>query len=315
MSTESSAAAPAESGYQFPITGFFRSIAVLVHADLVKLSSYWVIIAGYGAMVAIAVIGAYLFYLAEQATTMRAGSGWDFGINLVLRCIDFGAPILYVMVCILFSLEVSNKTIKYILTRPVTRVELILSKYVTATLMFALALVIFWVIALIAGKLTYGLGDLYQFGYKQFSAVYILEQILICTVMLMIPCVAIAAMALMVSTYSSTMGGAIIIGLIFWVFFQILGILPAKLGFNYTWQGIPHSIPYVLLGFPSQRVAPLLVLDSISQGEKIRTWLGVPWGDHECNWIIWKMIITCGIYFVIFFTASVLGVRKRDFTL
>jgi len=286
--------------------GFVSTVIKLVHADIIKLSNYWVIIAGYGAMVGIAGLGAYLIYHAEQAIAITSGSGYAFAISLVLRCIDFGAPILYVMICILFSLEVSNSTIKYILTRPVTRMELIISKYITAMLMFVLAIAIFWVIALATGGYFYGLGDLVENEYVIFSSWYMYKEMLIGTLFLLIPCAAIAAMALMVSTYSSTMGGAIIIGLIVWVFFQILGLIPSSLGIDFMWNGEQQLFPYVTFGFPSQRYVPMYILDDLPTGIEIRTW----W-----TWDIQKMIFVSSAYFVIFFVASIIGVKKRDFVL
>jgi ABC-type transport system involved in multi-copper enzyme maturation permease subunit len=285
---------------------FFRTIALLVYSDLVKLSHYWVIIFGYLAIVALAVVGAYLFHLIFDFAKLRTMTGWDFSINLVLRCVDLGGAIIYVMICILFALEVSNKTIKYILTRPVTRLELILSKYVTAMLMFVLAYAIFWAIALAAGAYYYGLGDFYQFDYLVFPASYLVKHIVYGTLIALIPCAAIAAMALTVSAYSSTMGGAIIIGLIFWVFFQILGLLPKELGFTFTWHGELYLFPYITFGFPSLRWVPFYIMDDLAQGQEISSW----W-----SWETVNMTIISVFYFIIFFTASVIGVMKRDFTL
>ena len=285
---------------------FIRTIAKLVQADIIKLANYWVVIAGYAAMVGIASLGAYLIFHAEQAIAIKSGSGYAFAISLVLRCVDFGAPILYVMICILFALEVSNSTIKYILTRPVTRLELIISKYITAMLMIILAIAIFWVISLATGWYFYGLGDLVENEYKIFSASYMYKEMLIGTIMLLIPFAALAAMALMISTYSSTMGGSIIIGLIAWVFFQILGLIPTTLGITFSWKGEEHLFPYMTIGFPSQRYVPMYILDDLPTGLPIETW----W-----TWDIQKMILICGIFFIVFFIISVIGVKKRDFTL
>ena len=310
MSTEKQAVELREVVHpvSLPLRGldFISTVVKLVHADIIKLANYWVIIAGYGAMVGIAGLGSYLIYHAEQAIAVTSGSGYAFAISLMLRCIDFGAPILYVMVCILFSLEVSNSTIKYILTRPVTRMELIISKYVTAMLMFLLAIAIFWAIGLFTGWYFYGLGDLVENEYVIFKAGYMYKEMLIATLFLLIPCASIAAMALMVSTYSSTMGGAIIIGLIAWVFFQILGLIPTSLGITFTWGGEEHLFSYITLGFPSQRYVPMYILDDLPTGIQIRSW----W-----TWDTQKMVFVSGIYFTIFFIASVIGVKKRDFAL
>jgi ABC-type transport system involved in multi-copper enzyme maturation permease subunit len=307
MSTEQ-AVNKAEAGGSLlaRIVDFFVTVAKLVQADIIKLANYWVVIAGYAAMVGIAGLGSYLIYHAEQAIAIKSGSGYAFAISLVLRCVDFGAPILYVMICILFALEISNSTVKYILTRPVTRMELIISKYVTAMLMIMLAIAIFWAIALIAGGYSYGLGDLVENEYVIFSSYYMYKEMLIGTLLLLIPFAAIAAMALMVSSYSSTMGGSIIIGLIAWVFFQILGLIPATLGITFTWHGEKHLFSYVTIGFPSQRYVPMYMLDDLPTGIQIQNW----W-----TWDIQKMIFISAIFFIIFFTASVIGVKKRDFTL
>lgn len=278
----------------------------LVYTDLVKLSRYWVVLAGYAAMVGIGLLGAYLVYHGEQAIKITSGSGYAFAISLVLRCVDFAAPILYVMICILFAMEVSNSTVKYLLTRPITRMELILSKYVTALLMIVAAVAIFWAIGLITGGYYYGLGDLEENGYKIFSMSYMFKQMAIGSLFLLIPFVTIAAMALMISTYSSTMGGAIIIGLIFYFFFQILGLIPNTLGISFTWKGEPHLFPYMTVGFPSQRFVPMYILDDLPTGIPIDSW----W-----VWDIKKMIITSIIFFVIFFVTSVIRVKRRDFVL
>jgi ABC-type transport system involved in multi-copper enzyme maturation permease subunit len=310
MSTETAAEADGGRGPATRVLLWARDFAVtvvkLVHADVIKLSHYWVIIAGYAAMVGIAALGAYLIYHAEQAIAIKSGSGYAFAISLVLRCIDFGAPIIYVMICILFSIEVSNSTIKYILTRPVTRMELIISKYITALIMFLLAILIFWVIGLFTGGWFYGLGDLVENEYVIFNAGYMYKEMIIATLYLMIPCAAIAAMALMVSTYSSTMGGAIIIGLIIYVFFQILGLIPNSLGITFAFRGEEVLFPYMTLGFPSQRFVPMYILDDLPTGIEIDTW----W-----KWDIQKMVFISSAYFMIFFIASVIGVKKRDFTL
>lgn len=286
--------------------GFVATVARLVQADLIKLSHYWVVIAGYIAMVGIACLGAYLSYLAEQAVAIKSGSGYAFAISLVVRCVDLGAPIIYVMICILFAIEVSNSTVKYILTRPVTRMELIVSKYVTALLMVIAAIMIFWVIGLITGGYYYGLGDLTENEYVIFKQGYMFKECVIGTLFVLIPFMTLAAMALMISTYSNTMGGAIIIGLIGYFFFQILGLIPNTLGLTVNIGGEPQLLSYMTLGFPSQRFVPLYILDDLPTGIPIDNW----W-----VWDIQKMVIICAVFFVAFFVISVIGVKKRDFTL
>ncbi len=117
---------------------------------------------------------------------------------------DFGSLILYVMICLLFALEISHSTIKCILTRSVTRLELILSKYLTALVMIAVTLFIFWSVALGAAWYYYGLGDLTENEYVIFEASYMLGKIAVGSLLLLIPMAAMAAMALAVSTFSST---------------------------------------------------------------------------------------------------------------
>ena len=274
----------------------------LVRTDLTKVFRYWVVLAGYASMFGIALLGAYLVYHGEQAVRITSGSGYAFAISLVLRCVDFGAPILYVMLCILFALEVGNQTIKCILSRPITRLELILSKYLTALIMIVLCLAIFWIVGLLTGWHYYGLGDLTENKYLLFRAGYLYKEMAIGFVFLLIPFLTIASLALMISAFSSTTGGAVIIGLIAYVFFQILGLIPNTLGIHLG----EKLLPYATLGFPSQRYVPLYILDDLPTGVPIDTW----W-----TWDIQKMILVCSIYFVIFFTISIIAVKKRDFVL
>ncbi len=299
MSTESEVkkGGPAE----FP-----RGVARLVYADAVKLSHYWLIIGGYAAILGTALLGAYLVYHAEQAVAIKSGSGYAFAISLVIRCVDFAAPIIYLMICLLFALEVSNSTVKYILTRPITRMQLIISKYITAMLMVLIAFGIFWGVALVTGWYYYGLGDLTENEYVIFSSAYMFREIIIGTMLLLIPFAAIAAMALMVSAFSSTMGGAMLMGLIAYIFFQILGLIPNTLGITVSWGGEEHLFSYMTFGFPSQRFVPMYILDDLPTGIEIASW----W-----TWDIQKMVFICSIFFAIFFIVSIIGVKKRDFTL
>lgn len=308
MSTEVAANAPAglASRALAAVWDFFATVVKLVYADLVKLSRYWVVLMGYIAMMALALIGAYLSHYVEQSVKIQSGSGYAFAVSLMIRCIDFGVPIIYVMTCILFSMEVSAHTIKYLLVRPITRLQLIVSKYVTALLMFAAAVAIFWVIALLTGHYYYGLGDLVENEYLIFKATYMFKEMLIGSLFLMVPCLAIASMAVAVSTYSSTMGGSIIVGLILWIFFQILGILPKSMGVHFTFRGEELMIPYISIGFPSQRFLPFYMLDNLATGLEVSTW----WTQDVAI-----MIVICGAYFSLFFLISVIGVLRRDFTL
>jgi len=288
----------ADSELRAALLAYFR----LVRTDLTKLFRYWVVLAGYAAMFGIALLGAYLVYHGEQAIRVTSGSGYAFAISLVLRCVDFGAPILYVILCILFALEVGNQTIKCILSRPITRLELILSKYITALFMIGICLLIFWTVGLLTGWYYYGLGDLTENEYVLFRAGYLFKEMAIGTLFLLIPFLTIASLALMISAFSSTTGGAVIIGLIAFVFFQILGLIPNTLGFHFG----EKLFPYATFGFPSQRYVPLYLLDDLPTGVPIDTW----W-----TWDIQKMLIICSVYFVIFFSISILAVKKRDFVL
>ncbi len=291
-----------ERGPFFRFLLFWVHVGRLVRMDIGKLLGYWVIIAGYAAMAGIGMLGAYLVYHLEQAARLTSGSGYAFAISLMIRCVDFGAPIIFVLLCILFALEVSNQTVKCILTRPITRLELIASKYITAMLMILAALLIFAVIGLATGKYYYGLGDLVENEYVIFSSWYMYKQMLIGFALLFLPFMTLAALALMVSAFSSTMGGSIIIALIWYFFFQIIGLIPNSLGFHVG----DHFFPYMTFGFPSQRWVPLYMLDDLPTGIPIDTW----W-----TWDIQKMIIICGIFFAVFFITSIITVKKRDFVL
>ncbi len=283
-----------------------RSVTRLVRADLVKLGHYWVVVAGYGAMVVFAAAGAVLIYGAQQATAVTSGSGWQFAISAMFRFLDFGSMILYVMLCLIFAIEVSNSTVKCILTRSVTRSELILSKYVTAMLMVILTIVLFWFVALSTGWYFYGLGSLTENDYLLFSATYLCQQIVIGTLFLLIPFAALAAMALMVSTFSSTMGGAIVIGLLLFFLFQTLSVIPASLGIPIEWNGEEFLIPFGTIGFPAQIFVPLYMLDDVATGIAVDRW----W-----SWEIQKMTAVSVFFFTIFFCTSLVTVQKRDFTL
>lgn len=288
------------------IADSLMTIARLVRADLTKLSRYWVVVAGYVAIVVIAVPGAMLTHFAEQAASLTSSSGYDFAFSLMLRCLDVSMSILYVMMCILFALDVANSTLKYILTRPVTRMELLLSKYVTATLMILLTLVLLWAGCLGAGWAYYGLGDLTENEYVIFEAGTMFWHIGIATIFLTIGLVATASMALAVSSYSSTMGGAIIVGLILYSFFGALTLIPASLGLTFEWSGQELLLPYSSLAFPNQVFVPMYVLDDLPTGIPIESW----W-----TWDIVRMTAICALFSAFFFAIAAFGVRKRDFTL
>jgi ABC-type transport system involved in multi-copper enzyme maturation permease subunit len=282
------------------------TVARLVRADLVKLSRYWVILAGYGAIAGIALPGAVLAYHAEQAIRVTSGSGYTFAISLMSRFLDLAAPILFVMMCILFALDVSHAAIKYILTRPVTRLQLLISKYVTAAIMVAASLALLWTISLGAGWYYYGLGDLTENEYLLFEGGYVLRQIALASLFIFVAHLAVASLAICVSAYSSTMGGAIIIGLILFLFFDAMALVPASLGFRFELGGQERLLPWMLLGFPSQIYVPMYLLDDLPTGVPIQSWWS---GDVR------RMLGVCGGFALLFFTLAALGVRKRDFAL
>ncbi len=286
--------------------GSLGTVLRLVRADLVKLSRYWVIVAGYAAMLGFAGFGAVVAYHAEQTAAVTSSSGWDFAFSLMFRYLDFGSMILFVMLCILFAIEVSNSTIKCILTRSVTRTELMLSKHVTAGLMTLLSVSMLWGVALGGGWYFYGLGSLTENEYVIFSSGYMSGQILIGTLFLLIPCAALASLALMVSTFSSTMGGAIVVGLILYMMSGTLGLIPASLGIPFEWNGQARVLPFGTVSLPTQVLVPMFTLADLPTGIPIERW----W-----SWDIQKMTFVSVVLFAIFFSVSLVAIRKRDFTL
>lgn len=286
--------------------GFLRSVARLVRADVTKLSRYWVVVAGFGAVLVIAVSGMMVFHRIEQMANVTSNSGYDFALSVMNRLVDVSMPIVYVLVCILFAIDVSNSTVKYILTRPVTRMELLCSKYVTAFGMMALTVVLLWTVALSGGAAYYGLGDLTENDYVIFHASYVLGQFAIGTFFLLFGLASVAALGVAVSTFSSTMGGAIIIGLILYFVLEMLSAIPASLGVTLSLGGESILLPFSSLGLPNQPLIPLGVLDDLTAGVPIESWWIAP---------IQQMLAVCGGYLAVFFAVSAVGVRKRDFTL
>ncbi len=291
-----------------PITDFMVTVLRLVYADLVKLTHYWVIIFGYVAMFVIAIAGAMLFHYFEQKFGfVKSNSGYDFAIKWVTECVQYSAPFIYVMVCILFAMEVSNSTVKNLLTRPVTRIELIISKYITAMLMIVAALFIFWAVSLFMGWLYHGLGPLVDDTENEcFSMAHMFRQMGMGTLFIMIPFLAMASMALMVSSYSSTMGGAIIIGFIIFMFFEIMAVVPLQTEMSLIYHDNTYSLPIKTFFFTALRSKPLMLLDDLATCMRIYTW----W-----KWEMISMTVICGAYFLVFFITSLLGVKLRDFTI
>ncbi|MAE94307.1 MAG: hypothetical protein CL910_06570 [Deltaproteobacteria bacterium] len=285
---------------------FGRTVARLVRADVTKLSHYWVVLIGFCAIFVLAVPGTMLFHWAEQAANVASNSGYDFALSVVNRLVDAATPIVYVLICILFAIDVSNSTLKCILTRPVTRMELLCSKYVTALGMVLLMVTMLWVVALGAGAFYHGLGDLTENDYVIFEGSYVLGQFAIGTGFVLLCLSAVAALGVTVSTFSSTMGGAIIIGMILFFFFDMASVIPASLGFTLSLGGEPLHVPLSTLGFTNQLLVPLDLLGDLPTGIPIRTW----WTPE-----ILRMVVTCTTYFWIFFAISAVGIRRRDFTL
>ncbi len=278
----------------------------LVGADLEKLSRYWVILAGYLAMLAFAVLGAIGVHAVEEVLDVRSSSGWGFALSMMLRYLDFGGLILYVMICLLFAIEITHSTIKCILTRSITRMELVVSKYLTAMVMIVVTLVIFWCVALGAGWYYYGLGDLTENEYVIFEASYLLGKILVGSLFLLLPLAALASMALLISIHSSTMGGAIVVGLISFFFLQTLSMVPANLGFTVAWGDEVRLVSWGTFGIPSQLFVPMYVLDDLPTGIHIHSW----W-----SWSVQKMTFVCAAFFLLCFAGSAVGLQRRDFTL
>lgn len=285
---------------------FGRTVARLVRADVTKLSHYWVVLAGYGAILVLAIPGAMVFHWAEQAANVTSNSGYDFALSVVNRLLDASTPIVYILICILFAIDMSNSTIKCILTRPVTRMELLCSKYVTAFAMVLLMVVMVWGVALGAGAFYHGLGDLTENDYVIFEGSYVLGQFAIGTGFVLLCLAAVAAMGVTVSTFSSTTGGAIIIGMILFFFFDMASLIPASLGVTLPLGGEGLHVPYNILGFTNQLLIPLDLLGDLPTGIPIRTW----WTPE-----IRRMVATSSAYLGIFIAISALGIRNRDFTL
>jgi len=290
---------------QGEFSGFsLKRFLLLVRTELIKLFSFWLIQGGYVALLGIALIASYLVYHIEQAVKLASGSGYAFTIGLLLRGADIGASILFLMMCVIFSIEMNYGTLKNILTRSVTRTEMMLAKYLTAWIMIILAIGIFLAVGLGMGAHYYGLGDLTEDGYLLFSRWVMFKELAIALLFLMIPLIAISSLAMFISSFSSTMGG-----------FDLLGIIPNNLGIKIG----GHFLPYATFGFPTQRFVPLYILDDLPAGIPIQSWW--VWDIQKmviiCGiWWVWdiqKMVIICGIYFIIFFSLSLLVIKKRDF--
>ena len=113
-------------------------------------------------------------------------------------------------------------------------------------------------------------------------------------------------MAIAVSTYSSTMGGAIIVGLVLRGFVSALTVLPATLGFEIAWGGNAYHFPWSSFAFTSQLFVPMYVLDDLPTGIEIESW----W-----PWDVVRMVLVSSVYGVFFFALAARAVRQRDFVL
>jgi len=285
------------------LRGFsLKQFLVLVKVEIYKMINYWAIRGGYIAMVGIALFASYLTFHIEQAVKLTSGSGYAFAIGLLLRGIDIGCPIIFLMICMVFSTEMTFGTLKNILIRPVTRIEMMVAKYISAWFMIVIALGIFLTVGLAMGKYYYGLGDLTEDGYLLFKRTEMFKELFYAMCLVMVPFIAMSALAMMISSLSSTMGGAMIIGIIAYFFFDLVGLIPNTLGLTVA----GHFIPYHIFGFPTLRFIPMTILDDLPAGVPIATW-----------WVpdVQRMVIVCSIYFTIFFIASLIIVRRRDFTL
>ena len=288
------------------VLDFACSVGRLARADLTKLGRYWVVLAGFAAMLAFAVPGTVVFHWVEQAANVTSSSGWDFALSVMNRMLDVSTPILYVLICILFAIDVSNSTVKYLLTRPITRMELLCSKYLSALVMVLLTVALLWSVALGGGAFYHGLGDLEENGYVIFSGGYVAAQFAVGTGFVLLGLATVAALGVMVSTFSSTMGGAIIVGLILYFFFDLLTLIPVSLGPTFTLGGETVHLPWNLLGFTKQTLVPFEVLAELPTGVPIRSW----WTPAML-----RMVATCLAFTSLFFAISAVAVRRRDFTL
>ena len=281
------------------------TIVRLVRADMMKLSRYWVVIVGYAAMLIVSVPGARLYHLAETTANVTSESGYDFAFGLMLRALDFSQSILFMMMCLLFTVDVANSTLKYVLTRPVTRLELLLSKYATSMVMIAATILLLWASSLGMGWWYYGLGDLTENEYVIFEATTVFRHIGIATLWISLGLLSMASLAIAVSTFSSTMGGAIVIGLITFFVFGALTVIPASMGFSVEIGGETHLIPWSTAAFMNQLFVPMYMLDDLPTGVPIDSW----W-----TWEIQRMAAVTLLSTLVFFIIAAVGIHKRDVT-
>ena len=282
------------------------TIARLVRSDLIKLSRYWVVIAAYGAIVAVTVGGAVLYHVAEQTARIESGSGYDFAFAVMLRSLDFSRSILFLMFCLVFTLDTANATLKYVLTRPVTRLELLLSRYATAFVMIVATLALLWAGSLGTAAWYYDLGALRENEYVIFGAATMAGHIAVATLLIALVMMATASMAVAVSTYSTTLGGAILIGLVLFTTFGALSLVPVTFGFDVPWGDGTVRIPWSSAAFMNQVFVPMYMLDDLPTGIAIETW----WTEEVRR----MLFVSCG-FAGAFFAVAALGAHRRDYTL
>lgn len=282
------------------------TVARLVRSDLLKLSRYWVVLGAYGAMAVVAVGGAALYHLAEARASIHSGSGWDFAFAVMLRSLDFSRSVLFLMFCLVFTLDTANATLKYVLTRPVTRLELLASRYATALVMIAATLALLWAGSLGAAAWYYDLGALTENDYVIFPAATMARHVAIATGLVAIVLLSIASLAVAVSTYATTMGGAILTGLVLFTMFGTLGLVPASLGVDVPWDGGTVHVPYSTASFMNQVFVPMYLLDDLPTGIPIDTW----WTAEVRRMLAVSLGTT-----LVFGAIAAAGAHRRDYTL
>ena len=72
-----------------------------------------------------------------------------------------------------------------------------------------------------------------------------------------------------------------------------------------AWES-PLGVPWSALSFPTRIFVPIYVLSDVPTGIPIQSW----WTTDLA-----RMVAVSGGWTLFFFTISVVGVRKRDFTL
>lgn len=283
-----------------------RTIARIVRFDLFVLSRYWVALSAFAAMALVSVGGGVLYRMAETTASIHSGSGYDFAFAVMLRSLDFARSVLFLLFCLAFTLDTNNGTLKYVLTRPVTRTELLVARYATALVVIAATLALLWAGSLGTAAWYYELGALTENDYVIFPASTMLRHIAIATGFVAVVFLSIASLAVAVSTYSTTMGGAILVGLILFTMFGTLGIVPASLGVDFDWNGETVHVPYSSVAFMNQLFVPMYLLDDLPTGIPIESW----WTAEIRRMLAISLAFTLG-----FAALAARAGRRRDYTL